>query len=82
MSLFSPKDGKTESECILEKREIYANGKTWLINVYDRLALDVGEKIIGPALLEQSDTTIFLNPGLKAVVDQYGNLIINDIIKS
>ena len=66
----------------LEKREIYANGKTWLINVYDRLALDVGEKIIGPALLEQSDTTIFLNPGLKAVVDQYGNLIINDIIKS
>jgi N-methylhydantoinase A len=30
----------------------------------------------GPAILEQPDSTIFIEPGLKGTVDRYGNLII------
>jgi N-methylhydantoinase A len=31
---------------------------------------------MGPALLEQADTTIFVDPGLIGEVDEFGNLII------
>jgi N-methylhydantoinase A len=36
----------------------------------------VGAVVAGPALLEQPDTTIFVDPGLTARVDRFGNLLI------
>jgi N-methylhydantoinase A len=44
--------------------------------VFDRLRLAIGAVIDGPAMLEQSDATIYVDPGLQARVDDYGNLII------
>jgi N-methylhydantoinase A len=44
--------------------------------VLDRLALPVGAVIDGPAVLEQPDTTILIEPGQRGVVDRFGNLII------
>jgi N-methylhydantoinase A len=44
--------------------------------VYDRLALPVGARIDGPAVLEQPDATILIEPGLSGRVDRFGNLII------
>lgn len=46
-------------------------------SVYDRSALKAGNKIIGPAIIEQMDTTTLIEPGQEAVVDEYGNLIIS-----
>ena len=43
---------------------------------YARLDLPVGARIVGPAVLEQSDTTLWLEPGFEAVVDRLGNLIL------
>jgi N-methylhydantoinase A len=43
---------------------------------YHRLELAVGSRIQGPALFEQPDTTIFLEPSMDAEVDRFGNLII------
>jgi len=45
--------------------------------VYDRLALPAGCVIRGPAVLEQPDTTILIEPGLKGRVDAYGNIILS-----
>jgi N-methylhydantoinase A len=44
--------------------------------VYDRLSLPVGTEIVGPAILEQPDTTILVDPGLIARVDAFGNVIL------
>ncbi len=44
--------------------------------IYDRLALPVGAVIPGPAVLEQPDTTILIEPGLTGTVDAHGNLIL------
>ncbi len=44
--------------------------------IYDRLSLPVGAAIPGPAVLEQPDTTILIEPGLIGRVDAYGNLIL------
>jgi N-methylhydantoinase A len=41
--------------------------------------LDVPESatVPGPALLEQPDATIFIEPDLEALVDNFGNLVIS-----
>jgi N-methylhydantoinase A len=43
--------------------------------VYDRLLLPVGAEIPGPAILEQPDATIVVDPGLVARVDRLGNVV-------
>ena len=78
MKLFSPLEGKSKEECILGARQVYCDGKFWEAKLYDRLELKVNEKVEGPAILEQSDTTIFVDPGLFAKVDTTGNLIIKE----
>lgn len=44
--------------------------------IYDRLTLPVGAVIQGPAILEQPDTTVLVEPNLQARVDAFGNTII------
>ena len=44
--------------------------------IYNRLDLPVGAVIHGPAILEQPDTTVLIEPGLTGTVDAYGNTII------
>ncbi len=44
--------------------------------LYDRLSLPVGAEVRGPAILEQPDTTVLIDPGLVGRVDAHGNTII------
>lgn len=39
-----------------------------------------GNSITGPALIVREDTTVFIPPGDKALVDPYGNLVISIVI--
>ena len=43
---------------------------------YARSGLKAGNRIAGPAVIEQADTTTILPPGTLAEVDRYGNLIV------
>lgn len=76
MAVFAPKDGKPADACRIGTRTVWAEGAFHQAGLYDRLSLAVGERIAGPAILEQPDTTIFVDPGLYAVVDSFGNLVI------
>ncbi len=44
--------------------------------VYRRPRLPLGAQIAGPAILEQLDTTIVVEPGNRLTVDEHGNLLI------
>ncbi|WP_137701584.1 hydantoinase/oxoprolinase family protein [Marimonas lutisalis] len=44
--------------------------------IYDRLSLPIGARIEGPAILEQPDTTVLIEPGLVGTTDRFGNTII------
>ena len=44
--------------------------------VYDRQGLPAGARLPGPAILEQSDATTFVDPGLEAGIDRYGNAVV------
>ena len=43
---------------------------------YDRAQLKAGNRIFGPAIVNQYDSTTVIPPGLVALVDRFGNLII------
>ncbi|MFN0155018.1 MAG: hydantoinase/oxoprolinase family protein [Gaiella sp.] len=43
---------------------------------YDRAALKAGNRITGPAIVNQYDTTTVIPPGIEAHVDRYGNIIL------
>ena len=44
--------------------------------VYAREALRQGAILLGPAIVQQPDATVLLNPGARAEVDTLGNLVI------
>jgi N-methylhydantoinase A len=46
--------------------------------VYDRARLLAGDRISGPAVIEQFDATTFLLPGQEAIVDVLGFLVIRE----
>ena len=58
------------------RRKVWFDARWHEAIIYDRLALPVDAKIAGPAILEQADATIVLDPGLGARVDHFGNLIV------
>jgi N-methylhydantoinase A len=76
MAVFAPVDGKPAEACRTGTRRIYADGAFHEAAIYDRLSLEEGAVVTGPAILEQSDTTIFVDPGLVGRVDRFGNLLI------
>ena len=43
---------------------------------YDRAALKAGNRLDGPAIVNQYDTTTVIPPGVSAHVDRFGNIII------
>ena len=57
-------------------RQVHVGGRWQDTAIYDRLDLPVGAVINGPAILEQADTTVLIEPGLSGRVDDYGNTII------
>jgi N-methylhydantoinase A len=46
--------------------------------VYERARLGAGERILGPAIIEQYDSTIVVLPGQNSTVDELGNLVITE----
>ena len=57
-------------------RHVYIHGRWHDTRVFDRLLLPVGAVIEGPAILEQPDTTILIEPGTAGTVDRFGNLLL------
>jgi len=76
LGLLAPKDGVALTDARTGARDVWINGAFHSTPVYDRLPLSVGVSIPGPAILEQPDTTIFIEPDLKGEVDRFGNLVI------
>ena len=64
------------STATLGVQRVYHTGQWWDAQRYARLDLPVGAQVAGPAILEQADTTVWLEPGFSARVDALGNLLV------
>ena len=71
-----PEDGLTVEAARTGCRPVRAGGEWRETPVFDRLGLPAGALVAGPAILEQPDTTIFVDPGLRARVDGFGNVVL------
>ncbi|MEM7269648.1 MAG: hydantoinase/oxoprolinase family protein [Pseudomonadota bacterium] len=75
MTVFAPPEGAAPKA---ETRRIFVDAGWIEAQVLQRLELPEGTVVNGPAILEQPDTTIFVDPGLSGRVDAYGNLLIEE----
>ena len=60
------------------KRRARFDGATGDAAVYQRERLDVGHEILGPAVVEQLDSTLVVHPGQVARVDRFKNILITE----
>ena len=61
---------------VLGEQQVYHAGCWWTAQRFARLDLPVGAIVQGPAILEQPDTTVWLEPEFTARVDALGNLLV------
>jgi len=54
------------------RRDARFDGEAVPVDVYDRAALALGQEIMGPAIIEERETTIVILPGWRARVDASG----------
>jgi N-methylhydantoinase A len=76
LALLAPPAGLTLEAARRGARRVRAGGAWHMADVYDRLRLPPGARIAGAAMLEQPDTTIFVDPGLVATTDRLGNVLL------
>ncbi len=70
------KKSSPPAESCVRKQPITASGKEHLGTVYDRSRLVSGNRVSGPALVIDPESTTFLPPGYEAEVDGFLNLVI------
>jgi N-methylhydantoinase A/oxoprolinase/acetone carboxylase beta subunit len=68
----------SEEKAVKERREVYFPENRGFIecNIYDRYRLFPGMTIIGPAVVEERESTTVITPGDMGEVDEWGNLLI------
>lgn len=76
LTLLAPADGVSLENARTGTRAVWFDGALHDTGIYDRLPLSVGVQVPGPAILEQPDATICIEPDLTGEVDRFGNLII------
>ena len=58
-------------------RPVWFNGDWRNTKIFNREALPLSAKIKGPAILEQMDTMVLIEPGDEAISDKNGNILIS-----
>ncbi len=70
-----PEGGQTPEP--IGTMEVFYDGATHEAALYDRAALLAGQRIDGPAVVQQDDCTTCILGGFTAEIDSYGNLLLN-----
>jgi N-methylhydantoinase A len=64
---------------LVRAHEIWIDGGIKQGAIYDRARLRAGDRIAGPAIVVEMDSTTLILPGCAAVVDRFGNILINPV---
>ncbi len=74
--LDSDTQSKTPEAAQTGERNVWFEGNPEKTMIYQREALPMGVTIRGPAVIEQLDTTLIINPTDSFVVDSFGNIVL------
>jgi N-methylhydantoinase A len=72
-----PRPSTSVHDAHLGQRSVYVKDEYMPVPTYARMSLPWGINLKGPAVLEQSDATVWLDHGISAYVDEGGNLIVS-----
>jgi N-methylhydantoinase A len=67
------------SHAAYDTTSVYVDGADHMATIYDRAKLKSGNKLAGPAILTQMDTTTIILPEHVGTVDAYGNVLIRPL---
>ncbi|MAG96953.1 MAG: 5-oxoprolinase [Rhodospirillaceae bacterium] len=70
------RQGPDPSAAIAEQHRVYFDGNFHPTNIYDRARLVAGNRLSGPAVITQKDSTTAIHPGYVGEVDEFLNIII------
>ena len=76
LATLAPRSTGTPEDARKGERKVHFRDRWHDTAIYNRLDLPVGAVIHGPAILEQPDTTVLIEPDLTGTVDAFGNTII------
>lgn len=76
LTAFAPGADASLAKAAKGTRQVFHGGAWHDAKVWARLDLPAGSVIEGPAVLEQPDATIFIDPDLTGRVDALGNLVV------
>lgn len=76
LSAFAPGPDASLDKAAKGSRQVFHGGAWHDTKVWSRLDLPAGAVIEGPAVLEQPDATVFIDPDLSGRVDALGNIIV------
>ena len=60
----------------VDEHTIYFDGKFLSTPIYDRAKLQPGNRLAGPAIMTEMDSTTVVLPGFTGEVDRYFNILI------
>jgi N-methylhydantoinase A len=75
----SPKFERGEADAsaaVVEQHRVFFDGNFLTANIYDRDKFTAGNRVTGPAVIMQKDTTTVVHPGHVGEVDEYLNILI------
>ncbi len=58
------------------RQKSYMDGREYTATVYDRAKLKAGNRVAGPAIVMEMDSTSIILPGHHGLVDRFGNILI------
>ena len=70
------KESQDPSGAVEKQHQVYFDGNFVMTNIYDRNKLTSGNRITGPAVITQKDSTSIIHPGHLGEVDEYLNILI------
>jgi N-methylhydantoinase A len=70
------KGGSDGAAAVYEDTKVYANGKSHAAKIYDRSLLKADDRIKGPAVVTEMDSTTLILPDHVGEIDDVGNIII------
>ena len=72
-----PPGNEDARAALVQTRDVFLDGDFVATGIYDRARLRPNNGIVGPAIVEQFDSTTLIKPGQSARVDEYSNLIVD-----
>jgi len=70
------KGGTSPAAAAVGRQKAYMDGKSCTATVYDRAKLKAGNRLTGPAIVMEMDSTTVILPKHHGKVDTYGNILI------